>query len=241
MCDKKAYKLFKLQTSSINVLTLMNDIIVIGDSDGHVRFIDQHLHILMWYKHFKLGPINSLSFAQTTKDYTGHLSYPLEPIENDATIQYNKFLCKDFLVNTKNSCIAYVTKSGTGIKIISQSTDSQVHGLACHPTLPRVCYGDYNGVLQLWDYEHKRMICARQFSKGYANSAFFSHYQPENNLFDRLITHLIYVHQKGKTSVIKKILESIFKRKTLKAKAWKFVSLRDLKKCYKNFKICINI
>lgn len=44
-------------------------IIVIGDSEGHVRFVDQHLHVLMWYKHLKLGPINSLSFSANTKDY----------------------------------------------------------------------------------------------------------------------------------------------------------------------------
>jgi hypothetical protein len=44
-------------------------IIVIGDSDGNVAFIDQHLHILMWYKHIKLGPILSLSFSQFSKDF----------------------------------------------------------------------------------------------------------------------------------------------------------------------------
>jgi hypothetical protein len=43
--------------------------IVIGDSEGHVRFVDQNLHILMWYKHLKLGPINSLSFSANSKDY----------------------------------------------------------------------------------------------------------------------------------------------------------------------------
>jgi hypothetical protein len=68
--NKKALKLFKLQDKSINILTTMNEnIIVIGDSDGHVKFIDQNLHVLMWYKHILLGPITSLSFSQTTKDY----------------------------------------------------------------------------------------------------------------------------------------------------------------------------
>ena len=70
----------------------------------------------MWYKHFKLGPINSLSFSQTTKDFNP-LNYDLNPIENDATIEYNKFVCKDFLVSTKNSVIGFMTKSGTDVKV----------------------------------------------------------------------------------------------------------------------------
>jgi WD40 repeat protein len=68
-CDKKALKLFKLQEKSINILMPMNELIVIGDSEGQVRFIDQNLHILMWYKHFNLGPIASISFSYMTKDF----------------------------------------------------------------------------------------------------------------------------------------------------------------------------
>lgn len=37
--------------------------IVTGDSLGHIRFYDQRLKLLNWYQDFKLGPINSISFA----------------------------------------------------------------------------------------------------------------------------------------------------------------------------------
>jgi WD40 repeat protein len=87
ICDKKPFKIFKLQERSINVLTNMNEysnfvylyekklilnfkrFIVIGDADGEIKFIDDNLHVIMWYKHFKLGPINTISFTQTTKDF----------------------------------------------------------------------------------------------------------------------------------------------------------------------------
>jgi cilia- and flagella-associated protein 251 len=170
----------------------MNEIIVIGDSDGHVRFIDQHLHILMWYKHFKLGSIQSLSFSTTTKDYAQ--TYSLEPIESDATIEYKKFLCKDFLVNTKTSVIGFVTKSGTDIRIVSQSTDGEVHGVACHPHLPRVCFGDYNGTLQLWDYDTKSIICSRHFAK--------AAYQVHSLRFNPQGNHIVVGFRNGHVQIV---------------------------------------
>lgn len=69
ICDKKAFKLFKFQDKSINVLINMNELIVIGDADGQIKFIDQNLHVLAWFRHFKLGPVSSISFTYFTKDY----------------------------------------------------------------------------------------------------------------------------------------------------------------------------
>lgn len=46
-----------------------SSLIVVGDSDGHVKFIDQNLHILIIFKHYNLGPVSALSFSDVTKDY----------------------------------------------------------------------------------------------------------------------------------------------------------------------------
>lgn len=108
----------------------------------------------MWYKHLKLGPINSLSFSANTKDYQMYrfsLYYyywfidfknilnlrkiDINKVENDATVEYQKFFCKNFLVNTNTGFIGYVTKSGTNLEIISKQSDNSVYGLACHPEL----------------------------------------------------------------------------------------------------------
>ena len=148
--------------------------IAIGDSEGHVRFIDQKLHIVMWYKHFNIGPINSLSFSRTSKDYNPIFDF--DAVESDATVEYKKFFCKDFLINTTKAVVGFVTKSGTSVEVISRQSDNAVCGLACHPILPRLCFGNYNGFLQLWDYEKKILISSRNFPKGaQINSIKFDH------------------------------------------------------------------
>ena len=162
-------KAMKLSINYIILIVLTLSIIAIGDSEGHVRFIDQKLHILMWYKHFNIGPINSLSFSKTSKEY--NVPFDIDAIENDATVEYNKFFCKDFLINTTSSVIGYVTKSGTDVEVISRHSNistptNSVFGVTCHPNLPRICFGNHNGYLQLWDYEQKMLISARSFPKG---------------------------------------------------------------------------
>lgn len=123
----------------------------------------------MWYKHFNVGPINSLSFSKTSKEY--NVPYDIDAIENDATVEYNKFICKDFLISTSSFVIAFVTKSGTNVEVISRNSNvnspqNAVFGISCHQSLPRICFGNYNGYIQLWDYEKKMLISARSFTKG---------------------------------------------------------------------------
>ncbi|RNA14704.1 WD repeat-containing 66 [Brachionus plicatilis] len=161
--NKKAFKLFKFQDKAINVLKLMNEFIVIGDSEGHVKFVDQQLHILMWFKHFNLGPINSLSFSQTTKDFKPTIDFSV--VDNDATIEYEKFVCKDFIIGATTGVVGHITQSGSKIDIISKASDNSVIALDTHPSLTRICFGNSTGYLQLWDYETKIMLCSRNFNR----------------------------------------------------------------------------
>jgi hypothetical protein len=43
--------------------------------------------------------------------------YDMKPVEQDATLECNKFICKDFLISTSLSNIGYVTKSGTKVDV----------------------------------------------------------------------------------------------------------------------------
>ena len=61
--------------------------------------------------------------------------YDKRPVENDATLEYNKFICRDFLISTNTAVIGHVSKSGTLVQIVSQASESAVYGLACHPKL----------------------------------------------------------------------------------------------------------
>lgn len=59
----------------------------------------------------------------------------MNKVENDATVEYNKFFCKDFLMSTTTAVIGFVTKSGTNCEVISRQSDNSIYGLACHPEL----------------------------------------------------------------------------------------------------------
>lgn len=59
----------------------------------------------------------------------------LNKVENDATIEYQKFFCKNFLINTTTGVIGFITKSGSSVEVINRYSDSAVYGVACHPEL----------------------------------------------------------------------------------------------------------
>jgi WD40 repeat protein len=98
--------------------------------------------------------------------------FDIEEVENDATVEFKKFFCKDFLISTTTAAIGFVTNSGTNVEVISRQSDSPVFALCCHPFLPRLCFGNTNGYLQLWDYEKKVLISSRNFGdRGFQVSA----------------------------------------------------------------------
>ena len=45
--------------------------------------------------------------------------YDLRSVEHDATLEYLKFICKDFMISTSTANIGYVTKSGTKVDVIT--------------------------------------------------------------------------------------------------------------------------
>ena len=42
-------------------------------------------------------------------DYSG--------VEKDATLKESEFICKDLIINTTNSTIGFITKSGTKVEV----------------------------------------------------------------------------------------------------------------------------
>ena len=61
--------------------------------------------------------------------------YDLKPVEHDATLEYLKFICKDFLISSVTANIGYVTKSGTVVKVVNRLSDTSIQAVSCHPLL----------------------------------------------------------------------------------------------------------
>lgn len=86
--EKRLIKVVTLNNDklpSINVLTVHNNYLVVGNENGTVRFYDLNFKIEAWFEDFNLSTVKSVSFSAT--------SHPRLASES------SKFACTDFLVS----------------------------------------------------------------------------------------------------------------------------------------------
>ena len=117
----------------------------------------------MWFEHFRVGPIQSISFTYTTSDYTspslpGNLVYK----NNESTLVQPPFFSLDFTIASSDAVIAHVTHSGQQISIIKRDSPAAVYALDTHPFEHKLCFANAHGRLQLWDYQAKALITTLQ-------------------------------------------------------------------------------
>ncbi|PAA87973.1 hypothetical protein BOX15_Mlig030593g1, partial [Macrostomum lignano] len=171
--DKRAVKLVPLHEKGITVLTQTDEIIVTGDTAGHVKFFDQNLQLLYWYQHFKFGPVSSISFKyQSLPAQTGaandddRLSLKSQPTmdplyDTDATIPANPFFVRDFVIGTSSAVFANVDVRESRAHIIHRDFDAAVRAIDVHPTMTKIAIGGKSGYLKIWNYQTKLTECSR--------------------------------------------------------------------------------
>ncbi|KAL5017193.1 hypothetical protein ScPMuIL_006782 [Solemya velum] len=162
--DKKALKIIRLQERGINVLTITEKYIVVGDTAGHVKFFDQNLKLVHWYQNFHIGPITSVSFAHSANFKAVALDGTNFP--PDATIQGRQFVIRDFVIGSSLAMFGSITADGTTVKVIHKEHDAAIHALEAHPVMPYLIVGSYSGLLKIWNYEKKQVMVSRTFDKG---------------------------------------------------------------------------
>ncbi|XP_022808405.1 cilia- and flagella-associated protein 251-like [Stylophora pistillata] len=164
-CNRKAFKIVKLQEKALTLLTTTNRFIVTGDVAGHVRFLDQQLRLTNWYKHFNAGPINAVSFSYSPKIADRQTPQVQANYPPSSTLDAVPFVVNDFLISTSTTNIAHFATDGSKLQFVRREHDSDTHAIACHPSGPRLCIGSYSGLLQLWDYEKKELLASRVFDQ----------------------------------------------------------------------------
>jgi WD40 repeat protein len=117
----------------------------------------------MWFEHFRIGPIQSISFTYITSDYSRpshstHITHKL----NESTLAQPPFSTLDFILSSSNAVIAHVTHSGQQISIIKRDSSSAVYALDTHPFEHKLCFANATGRLQLWEYQQKSIITTAQ-------------------------------------------------------------------------------
>lgn len=66
-------------------------------------------------------------------------------------------------MSTVSSMIVHVNVQKGTPQILLHENCEPVNAVACHPKEPTVVIGNQSGVLKVWDYNRKRIICSRVF------------------------------------------------------------------------------
>ncbi|XP_026177633.1 cilia- and flagella-associated protein 251 isoform X2 [Mastacembelus armatus] len=146
-------KIIDLQKDPITFLTVTDSCFVTGDTRGHVKFYDGAFILLNLYSAANLDTIVSISFS---KEYT-------EGYVEDYTLEEKPSIIRNFVVSTISSTVVHVdTKNGTSQILLHENCDP-LHAVACHPKQPTVAMGSQRGILKVWDYNKKVIVCSRVF------------------------------------------------------------------------------
>ncbi|DBA03566.1 TPA: hypothetical protein N0F65_011467 [Lagenidium giganteum] len=192
MHDRKAVKIVRLAGSSdvhkkvaLTHVMDMDGYLVLGSSDGAVRFYDFDFRLVAWFEDMNAGPVTSVSFAnaptpEQAEDGTdpkhrgrGMGQQPSAARLRGSTDKNDEefFQVPDFVVATSSAFIVGMSASlfaeheadkrrGT---LLMQGINDEIHGLAAHPMFAQLAVSSYSGVIQLWDYSSRRLIMMRKF------------------------------------------------------------------------------
>lgn len=186
--DRKAVKIVRLTGGSdqlqkkvaLSFLADMDGYLVLGSSDGAVRFYDFDFRLVAWFEDMNAGPVTSVSFASTPDDALESNRDAQQPQQQQQlggrraqalADTDERFDVPEFVVGTASAFIVGMTSAlfaeyepdkrrGT---LLMQGIHDAIHGLAAHPLYTQLALSSYSGVLQLWDYSSKRLVMMRKF------------------------------------------------------------------------------
>jgi len=98
--EKRLIKIVPLNAnySPINILMTVHDqYLVCGNSDGTLRFYDFHFKVVAWFEELNLSTVKSISFSKTDPKAAANNDYD-QSGDDDVVDKSIAFACSDFLV-----------------------------------------------------------------------------------------------------------------------------------------------
>ncbi|KAM8886447.1 cilia- and flagella-associated protein 251 isoform 2-T4 [Spinachia spinachia] len=146
----------RLQNDPITVLSVTDRFTVTGDTQGHIKFYNEEFKLLTWYTDFNLDAIVSISFAKECAQSCPEVYNP----------EGKPLMMRNFVVSTVTSEVIHVNIQSGIPQILLHKESEPIHAVACHPKQPVVVMGNLRGVLKVWDYDNKAILCSRVFETG---------------------------------------------------------------------------
>lgn len=161
--QRKPMKLVQLVTHEASFLISQGLYLVVGFSDGAVRFYDQRFIVEAWYEKIKADDILSISFAKQQP----------QPSSSKEDLK-GVFSCPDFIIASDNANIIKL-KAADFDRIPPIDKDEefvqgetlvkgfkyQVHAVAAHPKKPHIAVAggdDQISYIHIWNYKERLRI-----------------------------------------------------------------------------------
>ncbi|XP_037735051.1 cilia- and flagella-associated protein 251 isoform X1 [Chelonia mydas] len=157
--NRKAIKLMYVQKDALTVLTASDSYFVTCDVKGHIKFYDGQLQLVNWYSHFKLGPIQSISFSKNPPSPASNNS----DYSSSCTINGQPFIIRNFILSTLDATVLHVTAEGTKLDKLMEEAKEAVNAIACHPSQHLIAIGSHCGLLKVWDFVQTKYLISRIF------------------------------------------------------------------------------
>ncbi|MCO5551802.1 hypothetical protein L7F22_005304 [Adiantum nelumboides] len=170
-----AIKIIRLHHTPITHLSVQDRYLVTGGSDGYIRFYDCQLGLVGWFEELKAGEITSISFSAMEENKQEGTGVTL--------------LVPPFVVGTKKGHVvllhAAIFEEPPGSlhhkgEALLDFVPKMVKCVSAHPRLPHFAIINADGLLQVHDYNTRRLCLQREFSKLRAETIAYS---PSGSVF----------------------------------------------------------
>ncbi|XP_052864152.1 cilia- and flagella-associated protein 251-like [Anopheles cruzii] len=175
---KEFLKYLHLKYASINVVRSCDEKIITGDDDGEIRFYDNSMKILYWFKQEDLEPIRTLSFDlmatrprkappaeqplagdPTPDDAEPSKREPETTIEEiapkDVSFEAKPVIVRGFVSATKSGKIYDIDIVYNKIQELFLPSPSIITAVDAHPTRSEICTCDGNGRIVVYELKAK--------------------------------------------------------------------------------------
>lgn len=165
--EKRIIKIVTLNQKQTPITQLMtyDEYLVVGNSDGTIRFYDFCFKVVAWFEDLNLSTIKSISFCKKAPvDARG---------ETNQDQKSGSFKCSDFIVSDSSAMVVQLKsqffeaidsskKKGT---TLMHGLKSSISAIAVHPTRTLLAIAGGEGFIILWDYVKKGDPIVHQYEQ----------------------------------------------------------------------------